>query len=116
MNNFESIYNKLKEVYIYNNGLAKFNKIEAKIKESSRLESLYQRAAQHGAAPTGGDFSSCIQNIGYFMMSGAQTCAMADLIAMRHWNQKYNVNYRLCSDDELCKKAHSSLGRWQIDI
>ena len=116
MSEFYSMYSKLKEVYVRKHGNAKFTKIESKVLSSSKLNSLYERAAQFGMAPSGADFSATIHSIGYFMFSGKETCAMADLIAMLNWHETYNAQYVICSDYDLVKKAASSLRRYQISF
>lgn len=116
MQTFSNLFQSCKDRYVYKHGHVKFNKIESILRKSSKLADLQSKSMKAGLSPTGIDYSATIQSIGYFMLSGAETSAMAELIAIDDWNRKVNLTHRICSDQELLYKAESRLRKWQVSI
>lgn len=110
----EGLYTLYKTQYIFNNGQAKFNKIEEKILNSAKIAQLLNLSITHVTDPSEADFGAHIHSITYFIFANAETCAMGELIAMKHWDEKVNARYNFCSDHALCLKGEAVFRRWKI--
>lgn len=116
MYTFNYFYDRYKNYFIKKNGIAKFQKVEEKILSSKDLAKLHNESIRDKEAPTQADFGAVINQIGYFIFAGGETIAMAQLIAIKHWDEKINSVYSLCTESGLLHKAESVLNRWKISV
>ena len=112
MNTFEHLYIRFKTKYIYNYGQAKFNTVEEKIYSSSKLTELNKISVNRSIAPNAADFNATIQSIGYFIISNSDTSAMAQMIAIKRWDEQVNSKFGFCTEHQLYFKGESTLKKW----
>lgn len=112
MNNFTNLYLRFKAKYIHNHGQAKFDIVEQKVYTSDKMRELNRASERQRVAPSSKDFGSTLQSIGYFMFANSDTSAMAQMIAIRIWNDAVNSEYELCTEHELYFKGESTLKQW----
>ncbi|MCX2482839.1 hypothetical protein [Pedobacter sp. MR2016-24] len=115
-NSFEKLYLGYKTKYIYRHGQAKFNTIEFKVQNSSKIAQLNSLSIQQRTEPSQGDFGVAIQSMAYFIFSGGDTCAMAEFIATKHWDETVNYRYEFCDEEALARKGQSILNKWHKNI
>ncbi|PRY53376.1 hypothetical protein B0I27_104387 [Arcticibacter pallidicorallinus] len=116
MYTFTYYYDRYESYFVKKNGITKFQKIEEKIHSSQSLAKLHDASIKNNEAPTQADFGAVINQIGYFIFAGGETIAMAQLIAIKDWDEKINSVYGLCSESGLLHKAESVLNRWKISV
>lgn len=116
MYTFNYFYDRYENYFIKKYGVTKFQKIEEKILSSKSLVKLHNESIKDKEAPTQADFGATIHQISYFIFAGGETIAMAQLIAIKDWDEKVNRAYGLSSASGLLHKAESVLNRWKINI
>src|SRR5687767_9052054 len=116
MNTFSNLYNRYKDYYIFKHSQAKFNRIEEKIRGSTRLISLNNESKSKRLAPSATDFAARLHELTYFIFSGKETTAMGELIAIKIWNDQINSDYKLCNERDLFFKGESVINRNKIQM
>ncbi len=116
MYTFYNIYDRYKNYFIKKNGTLKFQKIEEKIHTSKSIAQLHGLTIQKKIVPTQADFGATINQMTYFIFAGGETIAMAQLIAIKYWNEEINTVYGLCAESMLAHKAEAALNYWKISL
>ena len=98
--------------YIRDYGQVKYNKIEAKIKNSSTFADVCNQSITNRHALLGGDFKTVSFAAMPFCVSRSQD-VMGQLIALEIWNETCNINNKFLSEDDLVRVADSCLGTYR---
>lgn len=112
MDTFENLYSKFKATFIAKHGETKFGNIKQKVFASKKLIRLNRFSAQQRLAPDAEDFGAVLQSTFYFMFAGSDTSAMAQLIAIRLWNDAINSTHDICSQGDVLIKGEMTLKQW----
>jgi hypothetical protein len=98
---YQEMLHDFLEEYKKEFGLRKYEKIEEKIFESSKISKLFRVAKEKNLVPNYMDYLANLHEIPYFLFAKANTVACAAFIAVERWNIEENTNNRLASDSEL---------------
>ena len=112
MNTFDNLYLKFKKKYISKHGQDKFDKVEQKVFASKKLIRLNRFSAMRRLAPDAEDFGAVLQFSIYFMFKSSDTSAMAQLIAIKLWNEAINSTHDICNQEEVLLKGEKTLKQW----
>lgn len=113
MNTFDNLYLKFKTKYISKRGQAKFDKVEQKVFASKKLIRLNRFSAIRRLAPDAEDFGAVLQSSLYFMFKSSDTSAMAQLIAIKLWNEAINSTHDICKQEEVLLKGETTVKQWR---
>jgi len=113
---FDYLYTRYKNKYVKNHGQAKFDTIQQKVLKANSIKQLNTLSLQQRTDPSQSDFGAAIHSITYFIFSGGDTCAMAEFIATKHWDETVNYKYEFCDEASLYLKGQSILRRWHKSI
>ncbi|RZK76907.1 MAG: hypothetical protein EOO85_10150 [Pedobacter sp.] len=116
MEQFEQLFSKHKDHYVYLNGMAKFETIKSKVITSPKIALLNSSSVDRRISPTVKDLGMHISSIGYFMLCKSETSAIAEFIALKNWNDKVNKLYTLSTEVEVLHKANYILQKWGIRL
>lgn len=82
-------------------GRRKLEKIHRKIQTSKKISTLIYLSKQKGLIPNKNDFLYSLYEVPYFMISKADTLAVAALLSLERWNQECNKQLGIASEGVL---------------
>ena len=115
-NTFDYLYTRYKNKFIHNHGQAKFETVQQKVLKAKSIAQLKTLSLQQSTDPSQADFGAAIHSITYFIFSSGDTCAMAEFIATKHWDETVNNQYEFCDEDGMYGKGKSILNKWHKTI
>lgn len=90
-----------KHFYLKKHGSNKTDKVISKVKNSQKMQSLFEEGRRKGIAPNHIDFASCINSMMWFMFQSNETQALAVMASAKTWNERINQVLHIKEPEEL---------------